>query len=108
MLKSNNVDTRYGKSENACANTRLERKILITLDFENGFLPTYLPQWDPCALQFVEIWTRPNMDVGFVHGLYLYSCLSLYAPLLLGIHIGKRKLWLVEIQKVLKKIAPKN
>ena len=25
-------------------NTRLERKILITLDFENGFLPTYLPQ----------------------------------------------------------------
>ena len=25
-------------------NTRLERKILIILDFENGFLPTYLPQ----------------------------------------------------------------
>ena len=24
-------------------NTRLERKILIILDFENGFLPTYLP-----------------------------------------------------------------
>ena len=24
--------------------TRLERKILIILDFENGFLPTYLPQ----------------------------------------------------------------
>ena len=23
-------------------NTRLERKILIILDFENGFLPTYL------------------------------------------------------------------
>ena len=26
-------------------NTRLERKVLIILDFENGFLPTYLPQW---------------------------------------------------------------
>ena len=26
-------------------NTRLERKILIILDFENGFLPTYLPQY---------------------------------------------------------------
>ena len=26
-------------------NTRLERKILIILDFENEFLPTYLPQW---------------------------------------------------------------
>ena len=26
-------------------NTRLERKILMILDFENGFLPTYLPQW---------------------------------------------------------------
>ena len=25
-------------------NTRLVRKILIILDFENGFLPTYLPQ----------------------------------------------------------------
>ena len=25
-------------------NIRLERKILIILDFENGFLPTYLPQ----------------------------------------------------------------
>ena len=25
-------------------NARLERKILIILDFENGFLPTYLPQ----------------------------------------------------------------
>ena len=24
-------------------NTRLERKIRIFLDFENGFLPTYLP-----------------------------------------------------------------
>ena len=24
-------------------NTRFERKILIILDFENGFLPTYLP-----------------------------------------------------------------
>ena len=24
-------------------NTRLERKILIILDFENGFLPIYLP-----------------------------------------------------------------
>ena len=27
-------------------NTRLERKILIILDFENGFLPTYLPLWN--------------------------------------------------------------
>ena len=26
-------------------NIRLERKILIILDFENGFLPTYLPHW---------------------------------------------------------------
>ena len=26
-------------------NTRFERKILIILDFENGFLPTYLPLW---------------------------------------------------------------
>ena len=28
-------------------NTRLERKILIFLDSENGFLPTYLPLCDP-------------------------------------------------------------
>ena len=28
-------------------NTRLDRKILIILDFENGFLPTYLPQCIP-------------------------------------------------------------
>ena len=28
-------------------NTRLERKILMILDIENGFLPTYLPQWTP-------------------------------------------------------------
>ena len=27
-------------------NTRLERKIMIILDFENGFLPTYLPLCD--------------------------------------------------------------
>ena len=26
--------------------TKLERKILIILDFENGFLPTYLPLWN--------------------------------------------------------------
>ena len=26
-------------------NIRVERKILIILDFENRFLPTYLPQW---------------------------------------------------------------
>ena len=26
-------------------NTRLERKILTILDFENGFLSTYLPLW---------------------------------------------------------------
>ena len=25
--------------------TRLERKIWIILDFENGLIPTYLPQW---------------------------------------------------------------
>ena len=23
----------------------MERNVLIILDFENGFLPTYLPQW---------------------------------------------------------------
>ena len=27
-------------------NKRLERKLLIILDFENGFLPTYLPLWN--------------------------------------------------------------
>ena len=39
-------------------NTRLERKILLILDFENGFLPTYLPlcavpstKFDPRALR---------------------------------------------------------
>ena len=31
-------------------NTRLERKILIVLDFENGFLPTYLPL---CGILFI-------------------------------------------------------
>ena len=33
-------------------NTSLERKILIILDFENGFLPTYLPQCDLCSDSF--------------------------------------------------------
>ena len=33
-------------------NTRLERKILLILDFENGFLPTYLPQ---CCPQSEEV-----------------------------------------------------
>ena len=32
-------------------NTRLERKTLIILDFENGFLPTYLPQCYSSTLQ---------------------------------------------------------
>ena len=27
-------------------NAKLERKIWIVLDFENGFLPTYLPLWN--------------------------------------------------------------
>ena len=31
-------------------NTRLKRKILIILDFEKGFLPTYLPLWIGCIL----------------------------------------------------------
>ena len=30
-------------------NTKLERKILIILHFENGFLPTYLPLWPAAA-----------------------------------------------------------
>ena len=33
-------------------NTRLERKILIILDFENGFLPTYLPQ---CIHKYLKL-----------------------------------------------------
>ena len=32
-------------------NTRCERKILIIHDFENGFLPTYLPQWQCLAFK---------------------------------------------------------
>ena len=39
-------------------NTRLERKLLIILDFENGFLPSYLPQ---CATS----WKNP--DFRFAH-----------------------------------------
>ena len=40
-------------------NTRLERKILINLDFENGFLPTYLSQCHP--LRFDEFfWFSPE------------------------------------------------
>ena len=39
-------------------NTRLERKILIILDFENGFLPTYLPQWSVWLYKCLqEPWT---------------------------------------------------
>ena len=34
-------------------NIRLERNILIILDFENGFLPTYLPQ---CCIPFKSCW----------------------------------------------------
>ena len=41
-------------------NTRLEREILIILDFENGFLPTYLPQCIAYASQPVPV----QMDAG--------------------------------------------
>ena len=34
-------------------NTRSERKILIILDFENGFLPTYLPQCTALMLKVI-------------------------------------------------------
>ena len=35
-------------------NTRLERKVLIILDFENGFLPTYLPQCGAGTISHIE------------------------------------------------------
>ena len=44
-------------------NTRLERKILIILDFENGFLPTYLPQ---CNAHFSAGFKIVSLTVEFV------------------------------------------
>ena len=40
-------------------NTRLKRKILIIPDFENGFLPTYLPLH--CALPSKSIFLKTTM-----------------------------------------------
>ena len=37
-------------------NTRLEWKILIILDFENGFLPTYLPHSAPDGLLWMNLY----------------------------------------------------
>ena len=36
-------------------NTRLKRKILIILDFENGFLPTYFPQCSSIMIWYYEL-----------------------------------------------------
>ena len=41
-------------------NTRLERKILIILDFENGFLPTYLPLCNVVLVR-VAIYARSHL-----------------------------------------------
>ena len=54
-------------------NTRLERKILIILDFENGFLPTYLPQWT-VTMVFVYVCTNRSQAV---HALILLPCSTL-------------------------------
>ena len=51
-------------------NTRLERKILIILDFENRFLPTYLP------LCHVNMEHMKNANVYFVQRIVSFSILS--------------------------------
>ena len=35
--------------------TRLKKKVLIILDFENGFLPTYLPLWGKCFVYDYDV-----------------------------------------------------
>ena len=57
-------------------NTRLERKLLIILDFENGFLPTYLPQ---CA-EFKEFDTNEASILISMFTSALHECF-------LGLHI---------------------
>ena len=42
-------------------NTRLKRKILIILDFKNGFLPTYLPL---CGIGLLLAWSKKSKKVG--------------------------------------------
>ena len=45
-------------------NTRLERKILIILDFENGFLPTYLPLCPGGVLTATDLKQQPVGPAG--------------------------------------------
>ena len=46
-------------------NTRLERKILIILDLENGFLPTYLPQCKGRAFVLIQVlYMAKNLRIG--------------------------------------------
>ena len=52
-------------------NTRVERKILIILDFENGFLPTYLPQCGCCLLH-----TFPNQTFIFEGFFFIFLLLN--------------------------------
>ena len=48
-------------------NTRLEEKILIILDFENGFLPTYLPQCDlPAYLEVNKCFKQMFQDISII------------------------------------------
>ena len=44
-------------------NTRLERKILIILDFENGVLPTYLPQCNETEKRPIVLNKRKNRKI---------------------------------------------
>ena len=47
--------------------TRLERKILMILDFENGFLPTYLPQCAPWGRRSVIYVTHSKKKLTFLY-----------------------------------------
>ena len=54
-------------------NTRLERNILIILDFENGFLPTYLPLWN---LTLFDVFDRFQINGAQLFKYGPYSCPS--------------------------------
>ena len=60
-------------------NTRLERKILIILDFENGVLPTYLPMWSTSLPLFHSCFIMKMHTKALDCDILLSNCQELYS-----------------------------
>ena len=89
-------------------NTRLERKILRILEFENGFLPTYLPQCSPtqCVKKGSNFKTRMFFQLPcVVLILYLLQYRIVFSTFWMEPFIWVWKDLLVRMQKLLSQLG---